>query len=87
MFVGTDVTSLFPSLRNVETARMAKYAILNSNIAVENFDCKMALRYLSIVGGIELLERIGVGRLAPKWLGSRKDLITVGGKKSKDPKS
>ena len=87
VFVGTDVTSLFPSLRNVETARMAKYAKLNSNIAVENFDCKMALRYLSIVGGIELLERIGVGRLAPKWLGSRKDLITVGGKKSKDPKS
>ena len=84
-FVGTDVISLFPSLKNVETARMAKYAILNSDVNIENFDTKIALRYLTIVGGIELLTRIGVGRLAPKWRGSRKDLITVGGRKSKDP--
>ena len=86
VFVGTDVTSLFPSLKNVETARMAKYAVLNSDIDIENFDYTMALRYLTIVGGRELLDRIGVGRLAPKWLGDRPDLITVGGKKSKDPK-
>ena len=50
-FIGQDVKSLFPSLKCVETARLTRHAILNSNIDVENFDHQMALRYIFIVGG------------------------------------
>ena len=46
----------------------------------------MALRYIHIVGGKELLSRAGLGRLAPKWKGEREDLVSVLGKKSKNPK-
>ena len=85
-FIGADVVSLFPSLKAVEAARLARCAILNSNITFEDFDYHMALRYLSIIGGREMLEKAKLGRLAPKWKGSREDLISVGGKKSKDEK-
>ena len=45
------------------------------------------LRYLRIVGGVQLLEKAKLGRLAPTWNGDRADLVSVGGKKSKDAKS
>ena len=44
--VGSDVKSLFPSLRAVETARLARYAIENSEIEFSNWDYKKSLRYL-----------------------------------------
>ena len=85
--IGSDVVSLFPSLKNVETGRLARYALLDTEVEFENFDYLMGLRYLKIVGGDALLNRARLGRLAPRWLGKREDLTTIGGSKSKDPKS
>ena len=86
-FIGHDVKSLFPSLKSVESARLVRHGVLSSEVDVENFDHKMALRYIYIVGGRELINKAGLSRLCPTWLGSREDLITVGGRKSKSPKS
>ena len=46
----------------------------------------MALRYLSIVERVKLLDRIGLLKYKPKWRGKREDLITVGGEAAKDDK-
>ena len=46
--VGADVCSLFPSLPNVETARMARKAVLASNVEFVDFDYIKALRYIKI---------------------------------------
>ena len=54
-FIGADVMSLFPSLKAVEAARLARFAVLESNVKFENIDYLMALRYLSIIGGKEML--------------------------------
>ena len=59
-FVGHDVKSLFPSMKSVETARLARYAVLNSKIEIDNFDHSMALRYLFVVGGKELINKVGL---------------------------
>ena len=83
-FAGADVVSLFPSLLGVETARLARHAVLQTDVEFENIDYLMALRYLRILGGVSLLEKAGIGRLAPTWKGKRDDLITIGGKKSRD---
>ena len=85
--IGSDVVSLFPSLQDIETSRLAKHAILNSTVKFENFDFMMGLRYLKIVGGDTLLNKAKLSRLAPRWLGKREDLTTVGGSKSQDPRS
>ena len=68
-FVGADVVSLYPSLRGVEAARLARHTILESDVSVENFDFGMALRYLTIVGGTDMLSKAGLARLAPIWRG------------------
>ena len=86
-FIGHDVKSLFPSLTSVETARLTRHAILNSNVDVESFDHKMALRYIYIVGGRQLINKAGLSRFSLTWLGKREDLISVGGRKSKSPAS
>ena len=78
--------SLFPSLKCIESARLTRHAVLNSDINIENFDHEMALRYIFIVGGRQLISKCGLTRLCPVWLGDRVDLITVGGKKSKSTK-
>ena len=82
--IGSDVVSLFPSLQNIETGRLARYAILESNVEFEHFNLQMDLRYIKIGGGDTLLQRAKLDRLAPKWLGDRFDLTTVGGAKSID---
>ena len=82
--VGADVVSLFPSLMNIESARLARHAILHSNVKFENVDYHKALQYICIVGGKDLLKKAGLGRLTPTWLGDRADLVSVGGKKSND---
>ena len=86
-FIGHDVKSLFPSLKCIESARLTRHAVMNSDINVENFDHEMALRYMYIVGGRQLINKCGLSRLCPVWLGDRADLITVGGRKSKSTKS
>ena len=80
--VGADVCQLFPSLKNIETARLARYAVMHSNVDFANWDFKKALRYLYIVGGKNFLKKVGLSRVAPKWTGDRSDLLTVGGSKS-----
>ena len=46
--VGSDVVSLFPSLKNVESARLARIAVLNSSIEMGSFDHLKALRYIYV---------------------------------------
>ena len=84
--VGSDVKSLFPSLRAVETARLARCAILKSKVEFSNWDYQKALRYLFVVGGRELVRSVGLSRVCPKWLGYREDLLAVGGIKSREDK-
>ena len=42
--VGNDVESLFPSLMDVGCARMARLAMEETEICLEDFDMAMALR-------------------------------------------
>ena len=76
---GTDVEALFPSLRDVESAKVVIEAVLKSSIKIENFDWRTAIKYLYIVGGPTHLKECGLERIAPNWLGTRPDLLTVGG--------
>jgi len=85
--VGSDVASLFPSIKNVEAGRFVRHSVINSKIEFKNFNYLMALRYLTIIGGKDLLQRVGVGRLEPRWLGDRQDLTSLGGTKSRNPSS
>lgn len=62
---GSDVESLFPSLTDIESDRIAIHSILKSKLRFENVDYLKALKYLMIVGGKELLEEAGLGRLLP----------------------
>ena len=77
--VGTDVKALFPSLLDVESARIAREAVMASDLKVENMDYEMALKYLTVAGGKSHIEDVGLSSVAPKWLGKRQDLLTVGG--------
>ena len=43
--------SLFPSIMDVEAARMAQIALDRSELDFDGFDIHMALRYLRVVGG------------------------------------
>ena len=81
---GTDVEALFPSLEDIESARMAKHAVMESNIEFNNVDYKKALRYLRIVGGREYIEQIGLKRIAPRWRGKRGSQITITGDSGRD---
>ena len=82
VIVGNDVESLFPSIRDVEAARMSRIAMIESRLRLEDFNLKMALRYLKIVGGKGYLRRIGLGKYEPTWTGKREDLIALGGEKT-----
>lgn len=59
-------------------------AILKSSVQFGDIDYGMALQYLFIVGGAEMLSKAGLGRLCPKWKGDRADLVSLGGKKSRN---
>ena len=86
VLVGSDVEKLYPSLRPLEAARLTRLAILESEIDIIDVDHRKALRYIYVVGGVELLDRAGLLRLTPKWLGSRSDLLAIGGIKTNDDK-
>ena len=79
VIVGTDVEALFPSLQDVESARIAREAVLISNTSFENFNYETALKYLYIVGGPTHLREIGLAKIAPRWTGPRPDLLSVEG--------
>ena len=53
--------ALFPSLADVESARIAAEAVMESPATFENVDYRMALRYLFIVGGKSHLNEYGLG--------------------------
>ena len=76
---GTDVESLFPSLQDVEVARIARQAVVESGIKFQNIDYDAALKYIFVTGGVSHIKEIGLQSVAPKWTGSRPDLLTVGG--------
>ena len=80
---GNDVEALFPSLDDLGSARIARQAVLLSDMVVDNVDYTRALRYLHIVGGKDYMAQIGLGRIMPKWAGKRSDLVSVGGDLSK----
>ena len=71
--VGTDVEALFPSLKDLESARIAREAVENSGMTFENIDISAALQYLTIVGGNDHLNEIGFRNIAPRWIGKRPD--------------
>ena len=50
-----------------------------SDLEVDNMDYETALKYLVVVGGKSQIDEIGLNKIAPKWLGKRQDLLTVGG--------
>ena len=86
VIIGSDVEKLYPSLKPLEAARLTRIAVLESNVEFQDVDFTKALRYLYVVGGVELLDRAGVVRHTPKWLGKRGDLLTVGGTKTNQDK-
>ena len=67
--VGSDVEKLYPSLCPLEAARMARITIIESMVDIKNVDLLKALRYIRVVGGMSLIERAGLTRIAPKWKG------------------
>ena len=77
--VGTDVEALFPSLMDIEAARITREAVMRSNTEFKNVDLELALRYLVVTGGQSHLRESGLSRLVPRWTGPRPDLLTVGG--------
>ena len=62
---GFDVKSLYPSLRDIDTACLAREAILHSDIKFEGIDFQRALAYLRIVAGIEAMKMAGLSNLIP----------------------
>ena len=82
--IGTDVESLFPSLADLESAKIVRHAIKNSKIEFNNIDYKLGLRYLKIVCGNDYLKEIGLGHVIPSWRGKRQDLLSIGGELSKE---
>ena len=79
--VGANVCSLFPPLRNVDPARLAKKS---SKVEFVDVDYFKALRYISLVGGDRLLDRNNLLRSKPIWKGKLTDLLTVGGDSARD---
>ena len=63
--IGADVVSLFPSLKSVESAQLAKNAILASKVEFESVDYIKAMRYIYTVGGSELCSKAGLSRIMP----------------------
>ena len=58
-----DVTALYPSLDQKESARMAKEAYLESEMEVEEVDWKAASLYLALTVSRQELVREGIAHL------------------------
>ena len=71
--------ALFPSLTDIESARIVREAIETSDMKFENVNFEKALKYLRVSGGDDHIKELGLSKIAPKYLGSRPDLITIGG--------
>ena len=64
--VGNDVEALFPSLKDLESARIVRQAIEMSEMQFENVDYDAALKYLVITGGVDHVREIGLKNVAPR---------------------
>ena len=73
VLVGNDVESLFPSIKDLEAARMVRCVIQQGDIDMKNFDHLAALRYIRVNGGKGYLAKCGIGRLEPRWNGGREE--------------
>ena len=83
---GTDVAALFPSITDIKAGWIVRGAVEESEAVIENEDYKKALRYLTISGGYDYMREVGLRRYAPRWKGTRFDLVTIGGDVCKDEK-
>ena len=79
VIAGANVEASFHSLKDVECARMAADAVMQSSATFEGVNYDLALKYLLIVGGESHLKECGLNGYIPTWLGGRPDLLTVGG--------
>ena len=85
--VGNDVEALYPSLKDIESARVAREAVKTSGLIFANIDVVSALKYLRVTGGDDHIRDIGLAEIAPRWLGKRPDLVTIGGDAMKEDKN
>ena len=54
-------------------------AIIHSGTEIRDENHNLALRYMFIVGGVELLERYGLTKFCPKLIGKRSDKVSLTG--------
>ena len=84
---GFDVESLYPSLRDVDVACLARESIIHSDINFEGVDFQKALCYLRIMAGEEIMVSAGLGSLIPKWKGKKVELLKVTGESGRNMES
>ena len=79
IIVGSDVCSLYPSLDKISSAAIAREAVMNSEVKIEDVNFQAALVYILPCGGENYLKRAGLGKRIPKWTGKRGDLLKITG--------
>ena len=84
MVTGFDVCSLYPSLRDIDTACIARETMIHSDVDFKGMDYKKALVYLRIVAGKEAMESAGLKNIVPKWRGDKIDSLRVTGTSGKN---
>ena len=71
--------SLYPSLRDVDCAAIARESIIHSNLEFKGLDVNKALAYLRIVAGEEAMRAAGIGNLIPRWKNKKVEALRVTG--------
>ena len=66
--MGNDVEALFPSLDELESARIVRDAIMTSEMKFLSIDFVTALRYIRVVWGEDHIREIELTGIAPRWL-------------------
>ena len=84
MVTGFDVQSLYPSLRDVDSAAIARESIIHSSLDFKGIDVQKALVYLRVVAGMESMRAAGLGNLIPRWKGKKDEALKVTGTSAKN---
>ena len=84
MVTGFDVQSLYPSLRDVDTAAIARESILHSDLDFRGLEVQKALVYLRIVAGEQAMKDAGLGNFVPRWCGDKVEALRVTGTAGKN---
>ena len=79
--------ALFPSLSDIECAKIVRNAVLNTKMEFNGIDYERALVYLRIVGGKDYLDSTKLKKRNPVWRGKRPDLVSINGDLSKELKN